>query len=114
MVAKSILASGLLFVASAIANNDGAVTPTPATGPDGNMVSVQVVQVSDMNSTLKFFPEEIKAEAGSMVQFQFYPKVSRTWLPTSNPSTDTRTRITPSPNQPLTSPVNPSTASCLM
>lgn len=80
MVAKSLLASGLLFVAGAMANNNGATTPTPAagtpaTGADGKMVMVQVVKVSDMNSTLKFDPEEITAEAGSMVQFQFFPKV---------------------------------------
>lgn len=68
MYTKSILMSSLLLAAGAMAQDTTA-------GPDGNMVSVQVVQVSNMNASLKFYPEEIKAEPGSMVQFQFYPKV---------------------------------------
>lgn len=36
---------------------------------------VQIVQVGDNNGSLKFFPENIVAEPGSVVQFQFYPKV---------------------------------------
>lgn len=39
-------------------------------------VSVQVVQVGDANGTLRFFPDNIQAAAGSMIQFQFNPKVS--------------------------------------
>lgn len=77
MFAKSIVTSSLLLVAGAMANQaTTAGTVNNLSGPDGNMVSVQVVKVSDMNATLKFVPEEIKAEPGSMVQFQFYPKVS--------------------------------------
>jgi len=75
MYSTTIIASSLLLVAGALGQ-----APTPGSGSNsgsnGNLVSVQVVQVSDMNSTLKFRPEEIKAEPGSMVQFQFYPKVS--------------------------------------
>ena len=89
MVAQSFLVGGLLLAAGAMAQGSSATksgapsTSTNVAGPDGNLVSVQVVQVSDMNASLKYYPEEIKAEAGSMVQFQFYPKVShsssRSW-----------------------------------
>lgn len=83
MYAQSLLVSSLLLVAGAMATQSStASTPSSMSGPDGNMVSVQVVQVSDMNATLKFNPEEIKAEVGSMVQFQFYPKVD----PNTSPS----------------------------
>lgn len=72
MFTKSILVGSLLLAAVAAQSNSDS---SSVAGPDGNLVSVQVVQVSDMNATLKFYPEEIQAEAGSMVQFQFYPKV---------------------------------------
>jgi plastocyanin len=76
MYSTTIIASSLLLVAGAMGQATTAGTGNNLSGPDGNLVSVQVVQVGDMNSALKFNPEEIKAEPGSMVQFQFYPKVS--------------------------------------
>jgi hypothetical protein len=76
MLAKSFFTSSLLLAAGAIAQSSSSSGPTNVAGPDGNLVSVQVVQVSDMNATLKYYPEDIKAEAGSLVQFQFYPKVT--------------------------------------
>jgi plastocyanin len=76
MFSKSFIASSMLLAAGAMANTPSPPSGTSMAGPDGNMVSVQVVRVSDMNATLKYYPEEIKAEPGSMVQFQFYPKVS--------------------------------------
>jgi plastocyanin len=76
MYSSTIIASSLLLVAGAMGQTPTAGAGSNLSGPDGNLVNVQVVQVSDMNSTLKFNPEEIKAEPGSMVQFQFYPKVS--------------------------------------
>jgi plastocyanin len=81
MLFQSVLASSLLLIASTMAQSgsrtQGSSSPSASgvAGPDGNMVSVQVVQVSNMNATLKYYPEDIKAEPGSMVQFQFYPKV---------------------------------------
>ncbi|KAK5083320.1 hypothetical protein LTR70_008157 [Exophiala xenobiotica] len=36
--------------------------------------AVQIVTVGDNTGALKFFPENIKADVGSVVQFQFYPK----------------------------------------
>ncbi|KAF7513864.1 hypothetical protein GJ744_006478 [Endocarpon pusillum] len=74
MYTKSILMSSLLLAAGAMAQDTTAGSSSQMTGPDGGLVSVQVVQVSNMNASLKFYPEEIKAEPGSMVQFQFYPK----------------------------------------
>lgn len=46
-----------------------------APAPNGERV-VQIVTVSNANGTLKFFPENVKADVGSVVQFQFYPKVN--------------------------------------
>ncbi|KAK5945819.1 hypothetical protein PMZ80_003027 [Knufia obscura] len=40
----------------------------------GSERMVQIVTVGDTNGSLKFFPENVKAEVGSVVQFQFYPK----------------------------------------
>ncbi|KAK5076394.1 hypothetical protein LTS08_007026 [Lithohypha guttulata] len=47
-------------------------TDTPSSS--GAERVVQIVQVGDANGTLKFFPEKIKADVGSVVQFQFYPR----------------------------------------
>jgi hypothetical protein len=76
MLAKVFFTSSLLLATGAMAQSSSSSGPTNVAGPDGNLVSVQVVQVSDMNATLKYYPEEIEAEAGSLVQFQFYPKVT--------------------------------------
>lgn len=40
--------------------------------PDGN-VKVHVVQVGDKEGNLRFYPEELVAEKGEMVQFHFWP-----------------------------------------
>jgi plastocyanin len=83
MVAQSFFLSSLLLATGAMAQSNtqsgSSSSASGMAGPDGNLVSVQVVQVSDMNATLKYYPEDIKAEPGSMVQFQFYPKVSHPW-----------------------------------
>lgn len=91
MLAQSLLVSILLLTAGAIAQStseSAAATNTRSStdlsagrlaSPVGTMISIQVVRVGDRNGTgLKFYPEEVKAEPGSAVQFQFYPKVSRT------------------------------------
>jgi hypothetical protein len=44
--------------------------------PNPGEVIVQVVSVSDANASLKFYPDNIVAAPGSIVQFQFHPKVS--------------------------------------
>jgi plastocyanin len=78
MLSKSALMSALLLTTSVMAAEPTmAGTSNKMAGPDGNMISVQVVQVSDLNATFRFNPEEVKAEPGSMVQFQFYPKVAQ-------------------------------------
>lgn len=45
----------------------------PRQAPAGEKI-VQIVTVSNNNGSLMYFPENIKAEVGSVVQFQFYPK----------------------------------------
>lgn len=57
-------------VAAVATSSATSISPAPP-----GMVHVQVVKVSNKNGSLKFEPNNIKAEAGSMVQFQFYPKV---------------------------------------
>jgi hypothetical protein len=47
--------------------------PPAATGA-GELI-VQVVSVADANGSLKYFPNKIDAPVGSIVQFQFHPKV---------------------------------------
>lgn len=53
--------------------------PTPPGDPnDPNAPRlVQIVRVSDNNGSLKFFPEKVKANKGDVIQFHFYPKVSK-------------------------------------
>jgi plastocyanin len=43
-----------------------------------SQVVVQIVSVSDANGSLKYYPDNIKAAPGTVVQFQFHPKVSST------------------------------------
>lgn len=42
-----------------------------------DMVSVQPIKVGDMDGNLKFSPDSVQAQPGSMLQFQFYPGVSK-------------------------------------
>src|SRR5579871_6737500 len=59
--------------ANAAASGTGSSWPS-ATSP--GTVLVQVVQVSDPSgSTLRYYPEKVVAPPGSLVQFQFQPKV---------------------------------------
>ena len=51
------------------------VSPEALNKRQGSEKVVQIVQVGDNSGSLKFFPEKIVAEVGSVVQFQFYPKV---------------------------------------
>jgi plastocyanin len=48
-----------------------------ATGAAEGMVNTHVIQVGGPNGTLVFSPENIAAQPGDLVQFQFNPKVSR-------------------------------------
>ncbi|KAG9776555.1 hypothetical protein KCU88_g4818, partial [Aureobasidium melanogenum] len=45
----------------------------PASTAAGELI-VQVVSVADANGSLKYFPNQIEAPVGSIVQFQFHPK----------------------------------------
>lgn len=46
-----------------------------------NQLTVYLVSVGDNNGSLKYFPDTVHAAPGSVVQFQFHPKVS----PSANP-----------------------------
>lgn len=52
-----------------------APSPAASNGTSGQ-VPLQVVMVSNKEGTLKFYPNSFDMAIGSMVQFQFYPKVS--------------------------------------
>lgn len=52
----------------------GVTPPPPAETQPGHLI-VQVVSVADANGSLKYFPNSIEAPVGSIVQFQFHPKV---------------------------------------
>lgn len=57
------------------ASNGQSGAEKKTSGSQKDMVNFPVVKVGDMNSSLKYFPDEITVEPGNMVQFQFYPKV---------------------------------------
>lgn len=69
---------------SQVAATDPTTDPSQGLTQDanGNMVNVQVVKVSNKDADLVFDPEEITADAGSLVQFQFYPKVRFAYMRT--------------------------------
>ena len=60
-------------------------TGTSGSGSNGNgQVKVHVVRVGSMDGGLAFVPNDLKAEKGDMVQFQFMPKVRATLSPVPN------------------------------
>lgn len=93
------LISAFLLTAAAIAQSD---------------VKVHVVQVG-LNGSLAFSPENITANPGEIVQFQFMAKVTslshKHTLKRYANKCDNR-RTTPSSNQPSLLPAHPSTLSC--
>lgn len=69
-------------VVAPIASCPAGCIPFPTGGPPppqqtkpGEII-VQVVSVGDKNASLKYFPNRVDAPVGSVVQFQFFPKVS--------------------------------------
>lgn len=55
-------------------------SPPPAAGssaPAGSTVAMHIVKVSNKKGDLTFTPNSLVADKGSLVQFQFYPKVCR-------------------------------------
>lgn len=68
---------------------------------------VQIVRVSDDTGALKYFPEQITADPGTFVMFEFYPKVSLGFLCFLLPvRSDRSLRTTQSPSHCLQTPVN--------
>lgn len=70
-IGMALLASGAVATMS---ETTSAMAST-STSTTSSQIQVQVVQVSNANGSLAYFPEEIVAAAGTMVQFQFHPKV---------------------------------------
>jgi hypothetical protein len=50
-------------------------TPSTESATPSDSTKVHVVKVSNKNGELKFEPNNFHAEAGHLVQFQFWPKV---------------------------------------
>jgi plastocyanin len=82
--ARSFIASALVGLGAATTHSAsgmaasetmsmGAASPSAAAGE--GMVATHVVQVGGPNGTLTFSPENVKANVGDLVQFQFHPKV---------------------------------------
>jgi hypothetical protein len=73
-------------------------TPPPSYTPPAGDLLVQVVSVADANGSLKYFPNSVQAPVGSIVQFQFHPKVC--FMECSKCALQlTMHRITPSQNR---------------
>lgn len=89
-----------------------ASTGTPSAVGEG-MVTTHIVSVGGPNGSLAFYPDNISAQPGDMVQFQFYAKVQPSSLPrptNSRPNTNDN-RTTPSSNPPSITPAYPSKTS---
>lgn len=70
---QSIAASETL---SSTANSTASAPLTSSTSmPSGAGLVTHTVQVGGPNGSLAFYPSNIQAKAGDMVQFQFHPKV---------------------------------------
>jgi plastocyanin len=63
-----------LSASETLASTGMASATGAAAAPEG-MVATHVVQVGGPNGSLIFTPENVKANVGDLVQFQFYPKV---------------------------------------
>src|SRR5437764_15156792 len=76
---QTVAASETLAVAASMngaavkATNGPAASGAPA---PGGMVNTHVVQVGGPNGSLAFYPSNVIAQPGDLVQFQFMPKVS--------------------------------------
>ena len=78
VMSSAVMSSAVVSsaVAAQTSSSSSCSAPQVMASPPPNTVSVQVVQVSNSNgSSLTYYPEQIQAAPGSMVQFQFYPKV---------------------------------------
>lgn len=54
----------------------GSAAAASSTGVPAGMVATHVIQVGGPNGSLTFSPENIQANVGDLVQFQFHPKVN--------------------------------------
>jgi plastocyanin len=58
-----------------MASSASSAAEAAATGAAGGTVATHVITVGGPNGTTIFSPENIQANAGDLVQFQFNPKV---------------------------------------
>lgn len=81
MFSRSVIVSALVgFTAAQSGSLPASATAaaggmsTGAAVPAG-MVNTHIVQVGGPNGSLAFFPNNVQAQVGDLVQFQFHPKV---------------------------------------
>ena len=73
---SSLSISASESLASQTASSPAAANSTSLpTGSSGAGVMTHTIQVGGPNGSLAFYPNNIKAAPGDMVQFQFHPKV---------------------------------------
>ncbi|EDN05595.1 putative extracellular serine-rich protein [Histoplasma capsulatum] len=76
MLLRGVLASTVFLATGIYAQVEDEViagwAPTKRQSPEG-MVTVHAVQVGNAEGSKRFYPDSLKAEPGSMVQFQFHP-----------------------------------------
>src|SRR4051794_139719 len=82
-------------------------TGSRSSGSRGNgEVNVHVVRVGSMNGSFTFMPNDLQAQKGDMVQFQFMPMVSAACYPLAVYIESDNTRTTLLPNPPSINPVS--------
>ncbi|KAH6644736.1 Cupredoxin [Boeremia exigua] len=59
---------------ASMANSTGPAPSSSTSTPSGGSLVTHTIQVGGPNGSLAFFPNNIQANAGDMVQFQFHPK----------------------------------------
>jgi plastocyanin len=76
MFAKSFIVSALMgFAAAQSASSALSISASESLASQPMGVTTHTIQVGGPNGSLAFFPNNIKAAPGDMVQFQFHPKV---------------------------------------
>lgn len=107
--ATSHLAGEMGAASSAAIAASESLAPASAAAPAASgmagagEVPTHVIQVGGPNGTLAFSPENIQANPGDLVQFQFNPKVPSSFILVPSLS-NSRNRTTPLSSRPSTSP----------
>ena len=100
--------AGFAAAQSAVSSARGSLsTGVAGSMAPAGMVNTHIVQVGGPNGSLIFSPNNVKAKAGDLIQFQFHAKVGPHHSKSEFAVTDNDDRTTPSLNLPSTSPVSP-------